>query len=188
MLRKDFVSNSSSSSFIFDKESYDKITDGDTFGLEYHTFNLHSLFDIKNCYKLDIELGPSYYWNRGWAELSRFRAVEDKQWIHAFMQGMAGGYLIPASLSDYIDRYKESYYINNLDCYKVRCELLEQYEKDVIEKILKPNVPDMELISLWGADDEHNDDDYENDEEKVRSICYDISAKGVKFYRSDTSH
>ena len=53
MIRNDFVSNSSSSSFIIDRESWDKATGGDTFGLDYDTHTLYGLCDYSSYY-LDI--------------------------------------------------------------------------------------------------------------------------------------
>ena len=188
MIRNDFVSNSSSSSFIIDRESWDKATGGDTFGLDYDTYTLYGICDYSSYY-LDINLGPWLMLNN--FRLDEFKVIPDKKWIDIFMQTAVNGYVVPESLKDYIPKFKEiffQYSMNRVTSSDVYKKVKEPYIKDVIDKIIKPNVPDMELIHVSGDDHEQSDPDYDNDEDKVRSICWDISSKGTKFFRADTAH
>ena len=188
MIRHDFVSNSSSSSFIIDRESFDKATGGDYQGLDYNTYSLYDLCD-NNSFYLDIQLGPELWWND--RRLYEFKVIPDKEFVKEFMQYSVSGYIVPESLKHYVNLFKEAYekYIKReIDSSELYKTVKDPYIKDVIEKVIKPNVTDMELIYVSGSDDEQSDEDYENDEEKVKEICYGVSSYGTKFYRANTAH
>ena len=188
MIRNDFVSNSSSSSFIIDRGSWDIATGGDTFGLDYDTYTLYGLCD-SDSYMLEIELGPWLMLPN--CKLDDFKIISDKAWLKCFMNQAVSGYVVPESLKEYADKFKEAfgkYARGEVSSKYVYDNVKNPYVKDVINKIVKPNVPDMELIYVSGDDHFQSDPDYKNNEEKVRSICWDISSKGTKFFRANTAH
>lgn len=188
MIRNDFVSNSSSSSFIIDKESWDRATGGDTFGLDYCTYTLYGICNSSS-YLLDIQLGPWLILKD--CKLDSFKIIPDKKWIDWFMSQAVSGYVVPESLKEYAHKFEvafDKYAKGEVDCKYIYDNVKNPYVKDVIDKIIKPNVPNIDLIYVSGSDHDQSDPDYENDEEKVRSICWDISNKGTKFFRADTGH
>ena len=103
------------------------------------------------------------------------------------MDGGAYPYSIPKTLKKYATKYMEL-----VDKYKnlwdVHHEIRDIYVKDLVKKVIKPNVENMELIEIYGADDECTDDDYDNDEDKCREICWDVINKGAKLWHANTHH
>jgi len=188
MIRNDFVSNSSSSSFIIDRESWDRVTGGDTFGLDYSTYTLYGICDF-NSYLLDIQLGPWLMLNN--YKLDNFKIIPDKKWIEIFVDQAVSGYIVPESLKEYALKFEvafDKYAKGEVDAKYIYDNVKNPYVKDVIDKIIKPNVPNMDLIYVSGSDHDQSDPDYDNNEDKVRSICWDISSKGTKFFRANTGH
>ena len=183
MIRNDFVSNSSSSSFIIDKETWDKHSP-DIGSLGYSTFNLYEKLD-NNPHIFEIEIGPDPCCNI--ENIRDFLIEPDKDWIKSFMDGGAYPYSIPKTLKKYATKYMEL-----VDKYKnlwdVHHEIRDIYVKDLVKKVIKPNVENMELIEIYGADDECTDDDYDNDEDKCREICWDVINKGAKLWHANTHH
>jgi len=208
MIRTDFVSNSSSSSFVVAKEDFDKWSELHVCLCDYSVKSMKKYMENFGYY--DTELGPKHYPNglcNYFYDLitwNNFDLVDDEKYLSRFCYNMCLG-LVPLSCHEIVDKFIEKFNemvklrkvlpINKKpdpDMKKKHDDLLAEIRNikeeyfEAVKKMILDKYEDMEVVEFGGSDDEHTIDGYENDEAYARSIANEMS--GEHFWRADDCH